>query len=207
MPHGCEWKCSSECKKVACTTGRISSLLFTAGFTYCSVIQLCPTLCDPMDFSMPGFPVLHHLPKLLKLMLTESVMPSNHLILCHPLLLLPSIFTASESYPISWLFTLGGQSTGASASVLPVNIQDWFPLGWTGWLSFQSKGLSTVFSNTTIQNSWRISSLLWHSTFFIVQLSHPYMTTGKTIALTRWIFVAKVMSLLFNMLYMALDRI
>ena len=78
----------------------------------------------------------------------ESVMPSNHLILCHPLLLLPSIFTS-----MSWLFTSGSQSTGvsASASVLSVNIQDWFPLGWTAWISLQSKGLSRVFSDTTFQ--------------------------------------------------------
>ena len=92
----------------------------------------------------------------------------------------------------------GCQSIGASASasVLPMNVQDGFPLGWTGWISLQSKGLSRVFSNTTVQKA----SILWHSVFFIVQLSHPYMTTGKTIALTRWTFVGRVMSLLFNML-------
>ena len=78
----------------------------------------------------------------------------------------------------------------ASASVLPMNIQDWFPLGWIGGISLQSKGLSRVFSNTILQ----------HSAFFTVQLSHPYMTTGKTIALTRWTFIGKLMSLLFNML-------
>ena len=74
-----------------------------------------------------------------------------------------------------------------------MNIQDWFPLGWTGWISLQSKRLSRVFSNTTIQK-------LWSSAFFMVQLSHLYLTTGKTIALTRWTFVDKVISLLFNML-------
>ena len=83
----------------------------------------------------------------------------------------------------------------ASASVLPVNIQDWFPLGWTGWISLQSKGLSRVFSNTSSK-----ASILQCSAFFILQLSHPYMTTGKTIALTRRTFVGKVMSLLYNML-------
>ena len=89
---------------------------------------------------------------LLKLMSIESVMPSNHLILCHPLLL-PSVFPASGSFPVSQLFTSGGQSIGASASasVLPVNIQGWFPLGLTGWISLQSKGLSRVFSSTTVQ--------------------------------------------------------
>ena len=88
---------------------------------------------------------------------------------------------------MSQLFTSGGQSfrVSASTSVLPTNTQDWSPLGWTGWISLQSKGLSRVFSNTT----------LWRSAFFTVQLSHPYMTTGKTIALTRWTFVGKVMSL------------
>ena len=79
----------------------------------------------------------------------------------------------------------------ASPSVLPVNIQDWFPLGWTGWISLQSKGLLQYHSSK--------ASILWHSAFFIVQLSHPYMTTGKTIALTRWTFVGKVMSLVFYM--------
>ena len=125
-------------------------------------------------------------------------MPSNHLILCCPLLLLPSIFPASGSFQMSQLFESGGQRIGVSAStsVLPMNIQDWFPLGWTGWISLQSKGLSRVFSNTTVQRA----SILWHSAFFIVQLSHLYMTTGKTIALTRWTFVGKIMSLFFNML-------
>ena len=133
-----------------------------------------------------------------KLMSIESVMPSSHLSLCRPLSLLPPILPASESFPMSQLFTWGGQSTGVSAlaSILPKNIQDWSPLEWTGWISLQSKGLSRVFSNTTVQKA----SILWCSAFFIVQLSHPYMTTGKTIALTRWTFVDKVMSLLFNML-------
>ena len=104
---------------------------------------------------------------LLKLMSIESVMPSNHLILCHPLLLPASIFPGSESLQMSQLFTSGGQSIGvsASASVLAKNVQDWFPLGLTGWISMQSKGLSRVFSSTTVQN---INSL--GSAFFIVQL-------------------------------------
>ena len=85
---------------------------------------------------------------LLKFMSIESMMPSNHLILCHPLLLLLSGY-----FPMNQLFTSGGQSTGVSASapVLPMNIQDWFPLGWTGLISLQPKGLSRVFSNTTVQ--------------------------------------------------------
>ena len=90
---------------------------------------------------------------LLKLMPIESVMPSNHLILCCPFLLLPPIPPASGSFPLSQLFAWGGQSIGvsASASVLPMNTQDWSPLGWTGWISVHSKGLSRVFSNTTVQ--------------------------------------------------------
>ena len=87
---------------------------------------------------------------LLKLMSIKSVMPSNHLILCRPLLLLSQSFPASGSFPMSQFFAWGGQSFGVSASVLPMNIQDWFPLGWTG-LILQSRGLSRVSSNTTVQ--------------------------------------------------------
>ena len=86
---------------------------------------------------------------------------------------------------MSWLFSSGGQSIGASASasVLSINIQGWFPLGWTGFLSFVSKGLSRVFSSTTV---WKLQFFSIQP-FFMVQLSHLYMTTGKTIALTIWI--------------------
>ena len=84
----------------------------------------------------------------------------------------------------------------ASPSVLLMNIQDWFPLGWTGWISLRFKELSRVFSTPQVK-----ASILQHSAFFIVQISHPYMTTGNTIALTRQTFVGKVMSLLFNMLF------
>ena len=98
---------------------------------------------------------------------------------------------------MSQLFTSGGRSIGvsASASVLPVNTQDGSPLGWTRWISLKSKGLSRVLSNTTVQKHQSFCAQL-----SLAQLSHPYMTTGKTIALTRWTFVGKVMSLLFNML-------
>ena len=135
---------------------------------------------------------------LLKLLYTESVMPSNRLILCRPLLLLPSVFPSIRVFS-KWVSysPSGGQSIGASvsASVLPMNIQNWSPLGWTGWISLLSKGLSKVFSNTSSK-----ASVLQCSAFFIAQLSHPYMTIGKTLALTRWTFVGKVMSLLLNML-------
>ena len=89
----------------------------------------------------------------LKLMSIESEMPSSHLILCHPLLLPPSIFPSIRSFQMSQFFSSGGQSIGVSAStsVLPTNIQDWFPLGWTGWITLQAKALSRVFCNTTVQ--------------------------------------------------------
>ena len=112
----------------------------------------------------------------------------------------PQSYPASRSYFLmSQLFASGGQSIGASAlaAILPVNIQDWFPLGWIGWNSLQSKGLSRVFSNTTVQK---------HQ-FFITQLSlqsnshiHTWLLE-KTIALTRWTFAGEVMSLLFDMLF------
>ena len=138
-----------------------------------------------------------HSQSLLKLTSIESVMPSKHLILCHPLLLLLSIFTSIRDFSNESVICIRWPKLGvsASASVSPMNIQDWFPLGWTGWLSLQSKGLSSL-----LQHHSSKASILWRSAFFIVQLSHPYMTTGKTIALTRQTFIGKVMSLLFYML-------
>ena len=105
-------------------------------------------------------------------------------------------FSASGSFPMSQFFASGGQSIGASASVLPMNIQDWFPLGLTGLIFLQSKGLSRVFSNTTVQKHQFFNThlSLWSNS------SHLYMTTGKTIALTRRTFVCKVMFLLPNRL-------
>ena len=125
----------------------------------------------------------------------ELVISFNHLILCRPLLLLPSVFPVSGSFPMSQFFASGGQSTGASASasVLPMNIQDWFLLGLN---LFAVQGTL----KSLLQHHSSKASILWCSAFFMVQLSHLYMTTGKTIALTRWTFVGKVMSLLFNML-------
>ena len=112
-------------------------------------------------------------PNLLKVMSIESVMPSNHFILYHPLLLLPSVFLSirvfsSESvlrirWPKYWSFSF--------SIMLPMNIQDWFPLGWTGLISLQSKGLSRFFSNTTVSST--------ALSFLYDQLSHPYMTTEK----------------------------
>ena len=98
----------------------------------------------------------------LKLMPTESVMPSNHLILCHPLLLPPSISPSIRVFSNESALTSGGQSIGVSAStsVLPMNTQDWSPLGWTGWISLQAKGLSRAFSNSTVQKHQFFSTQL-----------------------------------------------
>ena len=133
----------------------------------------------------------------LKLKSVNSVMPSNHLILCRPLLLLPPIIPASGYLPMSQLFASDGQNivASASASVLATTTQDWFLLGLTGLTSLQSKGPSRIFSNTIVQK---------HE-FFGTQLSsqsnsHIHTWLLETIALTRWTFVGKVMSLLLNML-------
>ena len=122
-------------------------------FQFSSVSQTCLTLCNLMDCSTSGLLSITNSQSLLKLMSIESVMPSNHLILCYPLLLPHSSFPASGSFPVSQFFTSGGQSIGvsASASVPSVNIQDLFPLGLTDWISLQSKGLSRVLSKTTVQ--------------------------------------------------------
>ena len=138
---------------------------------------------------------------LLKLMSTESVMPSNHLILCYSLLLLPSIFPSirvfcrESALRIRW----PKYGTSTAAEVLPVSIQVWFPSGLTGLISLQTKGLSRVFSSHNSNHNSK-ASIFWCSAFFTVQLSHSYMTTGKTTALTTRNFVSKVMYLLFNML-------
>ena len=125
----------------------ISSVQFS------SVAQSCPTLWNSMNRSMPGLPVHHQL-----LEFTPDSRPSSQW--CHPAISsvvpfssCPQSLPASESFPMSQLFTWGGQSTGvsASASFLPKNTQGWSPSEWTGWISLQSKGLSRVFSNTTVQ--------------------------------------------------------
>ena len=120
---------------------------------------------------------------LFKLMSIELMRPYNHLILCWPLLLLPSISASiSRPFPMSRLFTdirWPNYWTSASASVPPMNIQDWFPLGLTGLIPLLFKGFSRVFSSTTV---WKH---LFFGTHFMIQLSYPYMTTGKTIAVVR----------------------
>ena len=134
---------------------------------------------------------------LLKFMSIESMMLSKHLILCYPFSMCPPFFLASESFPLGWHSSLGGQGIGTlgSASVLPMNIQGWFPLGLTGLTSLPSKGLSRVFSSTTTQK---------HQFFGTQPFLCPTLTSihdyWKNHSLIIWTFVGKVTSLLFNML-------
>ena len=166
-------------------------------FQFRSVAQSCPTLCNPMDCSTADFPVHHQLPELTHMSI-ESMMPSNHLILCHLLLLLPSVIPSikifsNESvlcirWPKYWSF---------SFSISPSN-------EYSGLISFRMDWLDLLAVQGTfkslLQHHSSKASILWCSAFFMVQLSHPYMTTGKTKALTRWTCVGKAMSLLFNSL-------
>ena len=154
-----------------------------------------PTLCDSINCCTPGFPVLHHLPEHAQTCPLSWWCQSNHSSAVHFSCL--QSFPPSRSFPMSWFFTSVSQSTGASiwSSVLPMNIQDWFPLGWTGLGSLQSRGLKSL-----LQHHSSKASILRHSAFFMVQLSHLYMTTAKTMALTIQSLVCKVMSLFFNML-------
>ena len=157
---------------------------FRCSVQFSSVAQSCPTLCDPMNRSTPGFPVHHHSQSLLKRMSIESMMPSNHLILWHLLLLLHSIFPSikvfsNESvlhirWPKYWSFNL---------SISPCS-------EYSGLISFKMNSLSLLAVQGTLKSLLQHHNskawILWHSAFFIVQLLYPYMTTGKTIALTRW---------------------
>ena len=167
-------------------------------FQFTLVTQSCPTLCDPMNHSTPGPPV-HHKPwSLLKLMPIELVMPSSHLILCCPLLLLPPtppsirVFSNESTLHMRW-----PKYWSFSFSISPSNEHP-------GLISFRMDWLDLLAVQGTLkslpQHHSSKASIFWHSALFTVQLSQPYMTTGKTIALTRQTFVGKVMSLLFNML-------
>ena len=120
---------------------------------FSSVSQSCPTLCNPMNHSTPDLPVNHQLPEFTQTHVYWVGMPSNHPILCRPLLLLPSIFPSIRIFSNSQLFAWGAQSIGVSAStsILPMNTQDQSSLEWTGLISLKFKGLSRVFSNTTVQ--------------------------------------------------------
>ena len=163
-----------------------------------SVTQLCPFLATPWTAVRQAFLSISNSWRLLKLMSIESVMPSNHLILCCAHRLPPSIFPSIRVFTnesvlhIKWV-----KYWSFSFSINPYN-------EYSGLISFRMDWLDFLAVQGTLksllQHHSSKASILWCSAFFIVQLSHPYMTTGKTIALTRQIFVSKVMSLLFNML-------
>ena len=157
-----------------------------------------------MDCSMPGFLVLTISWSFLKLMTIESVMPSNHLVLCCPFLLLHSIFPSirifsNESalhirWPKYWSFSFSISPSNEYSGFISFRIVlISFRIDWLDLLAVQGT-LKSLFQHHSSK-----ASILWLSAFFIGQLSHPYMTTGKAVALTRWTFVGKVMSLLFNM--------
>ena len=144
---------------------------------------------DPMDCSTPAFPGLHNLPELAQLMPTESMMPSSHLILCHPLLLLPSVFPSITVFSIeSALHIRWPKYWSFSFSISPSN-------ECSGLISFSIDWLDLLAVQGTLksllQHHSSKASILRHSAFFMVQLSHPYMTTGKTIGLTKQTFVSK----------------
>ena len=165
---------------------------------FSSIAQLCSTLFDPMNHSMPGLPVHHQLSEFTKLMSIKLVMPPSHLILCRPLLLLPPIppsirVFSNESalhmrLPKYWSFSF----SIIPSKEIPGLIS--FRIDWLDLLAVQGT------LKSLLQHHSSKESILQHSAFFIVRLSLPYMTTGKTIALTRQIFVGKVMSLLLNIL-------
>ena len=170
--------------------------MYTYG-QFSSVAPSCPTLCNSLDHSTPVLPVHHDSWSLLTLMFIELVMPSNHLFLCHPLFP-PSIFPrirvfSKESvlrirWPKYWSFSFSISPSSEHPGLIS------FRMNWLDLFAVQGtlKSLPQHYSSK--------ASVLLCSALFMVQLSHPYMTTGKTIALTRWTFVGKVMSLLFNML-------
>ena len=157
---------------------------------------MCPTLCNPIDCRMPGFPILHHLPELAQTYSTELVMPSNHLALCCPLLLLPPIFPSigvfsNESglrfrWPKYWSFSFSISPSNEYSGLISFGI-DWFDL-----LAVQG-ALKSLLQHHSLK-----ASILQLSAFYMVQLSHPYMTTGKTLALSIQTFASTVMTLLFN---------
>ena len=147
-----------------------------------SVAQLCPTLCDPMDCSTPGLPV-HHSRSSLKLTCIESVMPSNHLILCHPHLLLASFFPSIRVFSNeSALLMRWPKYSSFTFNIIPSNEHP-------GLISFRIDCLDPHAVQGTLKSLLQHHSskalILWHSVFFTVQLSYPYMTTGKTIAVVR----------------------
>ena len=153
------------------------------------VTQSYPTLCNPRDCSTPGFPVHYHSQNLLKLMSFESVMPSNHLILCRPCLLLPSILPSIRGFSNESALRIRRPNYRSSSfSISPSN-------EYSGLISFRIDWFDLLAVQGTLksllQHHSSKASVLQCSAFLTVQLSHPYMTTGKTIVLTRWTFVGK----------------
>ena len=164
---------------------------------FSSVAQSCPTLCDPMNPACQASLSITNSRSSLRLMSIESVMPSSHLILCRPLLLLPQSFPASESFPMSQLCMRWPKYWSFSFSISPSNEHPELISFRVDWLVLLA--VEGTLKNLLQHHSSK-ASILQHSAFFTIQHSHPYMTTGKTIALTRLTFVGKVISLLFNML-------
>ena len=159
---------------------------------------MCPTLCDPMDCSMLGFPCPSPTPRACSNSFIKSVMPSNHLILCRPLLLLPSIFPSIRIFSEESVLHIGWPKYWSfSFSVFPSN-------EYSGLISFKIDWFDLLAVQETLksllQHHSSNASILWRSAFFVIKFLHPYMTTGKIIALTTRTFVSKVMSLFFNML-------
>ena len=171
---------------------------FTLVVQFSSVLQSCPTLCDPMNHSTPGLPVHHQFPEFTQTHVQWASDAIHHFILCHPLLLLPSIFPSikvfsNESalcirWPKYWSFSFNTSPSNEH----PGRIS--FRMDWLDLLAVQG-ALKSLHHHCSSK-----ASIFLCSAFFTVQLSHPYMITGKTIVLTRQTFVDKVMSLLFNML-------
>ena len=165
---------------------------FIVIWCFSSDTKSCPTLW-PHGLQRASLPCLSFTISwsLLKFLFTESVMPSKHLNLCRSLSLPALSFSQHQlgCFPMSWLST---QSIGVLASVLPMNTQGWCPLGLTGLSSLLSKGLKSF-----LQHHNSKASIIWCSVFFTVQLSHPYMTTGKTIVLTIWTFGSRAWCLWF----------
>ena len=146
------------------TSIKIKSFFFPLMLLFSSVAQSCLTLCDPMDCSAPGFPV-HHQPLELAQTPVHRVSDAiNHLILYCPLLLLPSVLFSIRVFSSESALRSRWPKYWSSTSVLPMNIQDWFPLGWTGWICLQSKGLSGIFSNTTVSKASILRHFLYNLT-------------------------------------------
>ena len=148
----------------------------------CSVAKSCPSLCDPMDCNTPGFPVLYYLPEFAHVHAPESVMLSNHFLCCPPLLL-PSVFPSIRVFlNESALCIRWSKYWSFSFSISPSN-------EYSGLISFRMDWLDLLavqgILKSLLQHHSSKASILWHLAFFVVQLSHPYMTTGKIIALTR----------------------